>query len=78
MIIMFFMVFLALMILVLPVLFALGAAPLLEIMMSEQINLISLVFNRINISLASFTLLALPFFILAGEVWEKADLLKKL
>ena len=76
--IMFFIVFLALMILGLPVLFALGASPLIEIIMSGNLNLISSVFNRINISLESFTLLALPFFILAGAVMGKGRLTEKI
>ena len=76
--IMFFIVFLALMILGLPVLFALAASPLIEIMMSGNLNLISSVFNRINISLESFTLLALPFFILAGAVMGKGRLTEKI
>ena len=69
--IMFFIIFLALMILGLPVLFALAAAPLIEVMMAGQVNMVSSMFNRINISLESFTLLALPFFILAGAVMGK-------
>lgn len=76
--IMFFIVFLALMILGLPVLFALGASPLIEIMISGNLNLISSVFNRINISLEGFTLLALPFFILAGAVMGKGRLTEKI
>ena len=49
--IMFFIIFLALMILGLPVLFALAAAPLIEVMMAGQVNMVSSMFNRINISL---------------------------
>ena len=76
--IMFFIIFLALMILGLPVLFALAAAPLIEVMMAGQVNMVSSIFNRINISLESFTLLALPFFILAGAVMGKGRITEKI
>lgn len=76
--IMFFIIFLALMILGLPVLFALGAAPLIEVIASGQMSLLSSMFNRINISLENFTLLALPFFVLAGAVMGKGKITEKI
>ncbi|MGL5253573.1 MAG: TRAP transporter large permease [Brevinema sp.] len=74
----FFILFLVFMILGLPVLFALAAAPLIEVLMAGQGVMISTLFNRINNSLENFTLLALPFFILAGAVMGKGRITERI
>ncbi|MGL4364835.1 MAG: TRAP transporter large permease [Bacteroidales bacterium] len=76
--ILFFLIFLALMLLGLPVLFALGASPLIEVLMSGNTQMIASLFNRINNSLENFTLLALPFFILAGAVMGKGKITERI
>lgn len=70
----FFIIFLLFMILGLPVFFALSTAPLIEIFMAGQGTMVSSIFNRMNNSLENFTLLALPFFILAGAVMGKGQI----
>lgn len=74
----FFILFLVFMLLGLPVLFALAAAPLIEVLMAGQGLMISTLFNRINNSLENFTLLALPFFILAGAVMGKGRITERI
>lgn len=76
--IMFFILFLLFMLLGLPVLFSLAAAPLIEILSSNQYNMISIMFSRMNISLENFTLLALPFFILAGALMGKGRITERI
>ena len=72
--VMFFIVFLILMLLGLPVFFALSIAPIMEILMADQGVMISRMFIRINSSLENFTLLSLPFFILAGAIMGKGKI----
>ncbi|MGL4676998.1 MAG: TRAP transporter large permease [Brevinema sp.] len=75
---MFFILFLALMLLGLPVLFALAVAPLIGVIVSGDAMMISTLFTRMNNSLEKFTLLALPFFILAGAVMGKGKITERI
>ncbi len=76
--IVFFILFLVFMLLGLPVLFSLAAAPLIEILTSSQYNMISIMFSRMNTSLENFTLLALPFFILAGALMGEGRITERI
>ena len=76
--ILFFVLFLVLMLLGLPVFFALAVAPLVEVLMSGNSQMIATLFTRMNNSLENFTLLALPFFILAGAVMGKGKITERI
>ena len=76
--ILFFVLFLVLMLLGLPVFFALAVAPLVEVIMSGNSQMIATLFTRMNNSLENFTLLALPFFILAGAVMGKGKITERI
>jgi tripartite ATP-independent transporter DctM subunit len=69
--------FLVLMLLGVPIAFAMGAASIIGLLVASDIPL-SLVAQRIFESLNSFTLLAIPFFILAGQLMETGGISKRL
>jgi tripartite ATP-independent transporter DctM subunit len=69
--------FLILMVLGVPIAFAMGMASIIGLVVASDIPL-SLVAQRMFESLNSFTLLAIPFFILAGQLMETGGISKRL
>jgi tripartite ATP-independent transporter DctM subunit len=63
----FIVYFLALLILGVPVLFALGISPIAIFYQDDQTLFINMLYQRLYSGLDNFLLLALPFFMLAGE-----------
>ncbi|MFT6139280.1 MAG: tripartite ATP-independent transporter DctM subunit [Psychromonas sp.] len=63
----FLLYFLALLILGVPVLFALGISPIAIFYQNDQTLFINMLYQRLYSGLDNFLLLALPFFMLAGE-----------
>lgn len=63
----FILYFLALLILGVPVLFALGISPIAIFYQNDQTLFINMLYQRLYSGLDNFLLLALPFFMLAGE-----------
>ena len=68
MLLLFFWIFLGLMIVGLPIVFALLAAPMIDIIISGDTTFLTLIAQRLYGGVDSFPLMALPFFILAGEL----------
>jgi TRAP-type transport system large permease protein len=68
MVLLFFWIFLGLMVVGLPIVFALLAAPMIDILLSGDTTFLTLIAQRLYGGIDSFPLMALPFFILAGEL----------
>ena len=67
-----------LMILGIPVVFALLAAPMIEVIVSGDKTFLTLILQRLYGGIDSFPLMALPFFILAGEVMNYGGITAKI
>ena len=67
-----------LMILGVPVVFALLAAPMIEVIVSGDKTFLTLILQRLYGGIDSFPLMALPFFILAGEVMNYGGITAKI
>ncbi len=63
----FVLYFLLLLFIGVPVLFSLGLAPIIAFFQADQASFLSMMYNRLYSGLTTFLLLALPFFMLAGE-----------
>jgi len=63
----FLLYFLVFLLMGVPVLFALGLTPAITLFQSDQVMFINLLYQRLYSGLDNFLLLALPFFMLAGE-----------
>lgn len=63
----FLIYFLILLFIGVPVLFALGIAPIISLFQSDKVMFINMLYQRLYSGLDNFLLLALPFFMLAGE-----------
>ena len=63
----FILYFLIFLLIGIPVLFALGLAPAISLFQSDQGMFINLLYQRLYAGLDNFLMLALPFFMLAGE-----------
>jgi tripartite ATP-independent transporter DctM subunit len=63
----FLFYFLTFLLIGVPVLFALGLAPIITFVQNDQVMFINMLYQRLYAGLDNFLLLALPFFMLAGE-----------
>ena len=70
----FFWIFLLLMLCGLPVMFALLVAPSLSLMIDGQANFFTLLIGRMYKGIDNFPLMAIPFFILAGEMMNAGQI----
>lgn len=64
----FILYFLILLLIGVPVLFSLGLSPIIALFQDDKILFINMLYQRLYSGLDSFLLLALPFFMLAGEL----------
>ncbi|MDX1541760.1 MAG: TRAP transporter large permease subunit, partial [Geminicoccaceae bacterium] len=74
----FFWIFLVLMAVGMPVVFALALAPGLSLWLGGQESMIKALVGRIVNGIDSFPLMAIPFFILAGEVMNHGGITRDL
>lgn len=72
------LIFLALIILGMPVAFVLGVSSLFAFLQMDNPNIYRLVIQRMFAGVDSFVLLAIPFFILAGEIMNRAGITSRL
>ncbi len=63
----FLVYFLAFLLMGVPVLMALGLSPIITFIQNDQVLFINMLYQRLYSGLDNFLLLALPFFMLAGE-----------
>ncbi len=70
----FFWIFLAAMIIGMPIVFALGFAPMVGFLLAEKPIFLKMLFQRTFAGIHQFPLLAIPFFILTGEVMNRAGI----
>ena len=70
----FFWVFLIAMAIGMPIVFALGFAPMVGFLLAEQPVFLKMLFQRTFAGIHQFPLLAIPFFILTGEVMNRAGI----
>lgn len=63
----FLVYFMAFLLIGVPVLFALGLSPIITFVQNDQVLFINMLYQRLYSGLDNFLLLALPFFMLAGE-----------
>ncbi|MCF7353006.1 TRAP transporter large permease [Vibrio kanaloae] len=63
----FLIYFLALLVIGVPVIFTLGLSPIISLFQNDQMLFANMLYQRLYSGLDSFLLLALPFFMLAGE-----------
>jgi tripartite ATP-independent transporter DctM subunit len=72
-----FILFIILMFLGVPIAFSMGVSSLIGIWLMSDIEL-TLVSQKLFVSVDSFSLMAIPFFMLAGELMEKGGISKRL
>lgn len=77
MVFLLFGVFFVLLFLGVPVAFSVGVATCVVLLAGNSVPL-SVVAQRINVSLSSFSLLAIPFYIFAGKIMERGGITQKL
>ena len=78
MVLVFFWVFLGFMALGVPIVFALGLAPAISFILADQSIFLKMVVQRTFAGINQFPLLAIPFFILAGEVMNRGGITVRL
>ena len=78
MLIWFLPIFLILLLVGLPVFFALLAAPGLVLWMSGQERDVALLYRNVYNGMDSFPLMAIPFFMLAGELMNRGGITERL
>ena len=78
MVLVFFWVFLGFMALGVPIVFALGLAPAISFILDDQSIFLKMVVQRTFAGINQFPLLAIPFFILAGEVMNRGGITVRL
>jgi len=78
MLIWFLPVFLVLIMVGLPVIFALLAAPFALVIIDDQANQLSVLYRNLYNGMDSFPLMAIPFFMLAGEVMNRSNITLRL
>ena len=61
-----------------PIVFALGAAPMLGFIMADKQAFLSIIAQRLYIGINQFPLLAIPMFILAGEIMNVGGITERL
>ncbi|MGI9436211.1 MAG: TRAP transporter large permease [Geminicoccaceae bacterium] len=74
----FFWILLALLFIGMPVVFALALAPTLSLLVDGQWGMLKGLVGRIYVGIDSFPLMAVPFFILAGEVMNHGGITRSL
>lgn len=74
----FFWILLALLFIGMPVVFALALAPTLSLLIDGQWGMLKGLVGRIYVGIDSFPLMAVPFFILAGEVMNHGGITRSL
>lgn len=74
----FFWILLALLFIGMPVVFALALAPTLSLLLDGQWGMLKGLVGRIYVGIDSFPLMAVPFFILAGEVMNHGGITRSL
>ena len=72
-----FLIFFVFLFLGIPVAFSVGIATLFVLMLHGAVPL-SIVAQKMNVALGSFSLLAIPFFIFAGKIMERGGITQKL
>ncbi len=70
----FFWIFLVAMVIGMPIVFALGFAPMVGFLLAEKPIFLKMLFQRTFAGIHQFPLLAIPFFILTGEVMNRAGI----
>ncbi len=70
----FFWIFLAAMFIGMPIVFALGFAPMVGFLIAEKPIFLKMLFQRTFAGIHQFPLLAIPFFILTGEVMNRGGI----
>tara|TARA_B100000676_G_C18075369_1_gene847254 strand:- start:1232 stop:2560 length:1329 start_codon:yes stop_codon:yes gene_type:complete len=70
----FFWIFLVMIAIGMPIVFALGFSPMVGFLIAEKPVFLKLVFQRTFAGIHQFPLLAIPFFILTGEVMNRAGI----
>ena len=70
----FFWIFLVAMFIGMPIVFALGFAPMVGFLIAEKPIFLKMLFQRTFAGIHQFPLLAIPFFILTGEVMNRAGI----
>ncbi len=70
----FFWIFLAVMFIGMPIVFALGFAPMVGFLLAEKPIFLKMLFQRTFAGIHQFPLLAIPFFILTGEIMNRAGI----
>ncbi len=70
----FFWIFLLAMVIGMPIVFALGFAPMVGFLLAEKPIFLKMLFQRTFAGIHQFPLLAIPFFILTGEVMNRAGI----
>jgi tripartite ATP-independent transporter DctM subunit len=78
MVLLFFWVFLAAMALGVPIVFALGFSPLVGFIVTDKMVFLNMIVQRSFAGINQFPLLAIPFFILAGEVMNRGGITVRL
>lgn len=74
----FFWIFLITMVLGIPIAFGLAAAPVLGFILANKLVFIKLLPQRLFIGINQFPLLAIPMFLLAGEIMNKGGITKRI
>jgi TRAP-type transport system large permease protein len=78
MVLLFFWVFLAAMALGVPIVFALGFSPLVGFVVTDKMVFLNMIVQRTFAGINQFPLLAIPFFILAGEAMNRGGITLRL
>jgi TRAP-type transport system large permease protein len=78
MVLLFFWVFLAAMALGVPIVFALGFSPLVGFLVTDKMVFLNMIVQRSFAGINQFPLLAIPFFILAGEAMNRGGITLRL
>ncbi|CAB1081179.1 TRAP-type C4-dicarboxylate transport system, large permease component [Olavius algarvensis Delta 1 endosymbiont] len=74
----FFWIFLVTMVLGIPIAFGLAAAPVIGFILADKPVFIKLLPQRLFIGINQFPLLAIPMFLLAGEIMNKGGITKRI
>ncbi|MBT8361927.1 MAG: TRAP transporter large permease [Deltaproteobacteria bacterium] len=74
----FFWIFLITMVLGIPIAFGLAAAPVIGFILANKLVFIKLLPQRLFIGINQFPLLAIPMFLLAGEIMNKGGITKRI
>ncbi|NBT42042.1 MAG: TRAP transporter large permease subunit, partial [Alphaproteobacteria bacterium] len=61
-----------------PIVFALGAAPMLGLVLADKGAFLAIIAQKLYIGINQFPLLAIPMFILAGEIMNVGGITERL